>query len=349
MSARGAVTRRGRVLVAVLASLIPGATSLAAQSSLQWHGYVQLRYGRSYPSTGFVVRRAKLWMKGAVPRVDHLGFKVQGIFRNGSSGAFVLQDVFAEYERGGVTSRLGQFVPDFSLERSQPDFRLPLVERAAVVETLIPGSRTMGREIGTELSLTPPSGWVHLGVGLFNGNGGDHAPGAEGDYLTTGRLVLRRRLGKAMRGSVGGSFALRETHGADVGVLSSTSGAFIGRDQRWGAEARLRGDAWNIQGEYLHAVLAGEASDGFYVLGTMAVGSHDRVAVSEERLDVPGSASIGPWFAVGYTRYLETAPARAHASGVATYPTKVMTDVRLASDEGRRRLGLAVQVQMFLR
>jgi hypothetical protein len=46
-------------------------------------------------------------LKGPVLGVDRLAFKVQGIFRNGSSGAFVLQDVFAEYGRG-VQRRRGE-------------------------------------------------------------------------------------------------------------------------------------------------------------------------------------------------------------------------------------------------
>jgi hypothetical protein len=343
--------RRGTVLAAVLAGMILGAASLAAQGALQWHGYVQLRYARSDPSTGFTVRRAKLWMNGPVPRIDHLAFKIQGIFRNGSSGAFMLQDVFALYQRSAVSVRLGQFVPDFSLERSQPDYRVPLVERAAAVEAMIPGSRTLGRETGAELSLVPASAWLRLSAGIFDGSGANHAPGTAGDYLATGRLVLKRRLENALHGSVGASFALRETHGADVGLLSSASDPFVGRDERWGAEGRLRADAWSIQAEYLHADLAGEISDGFYVLGTIAVGSHDQVAVSEESLHTPGPASIGPWFVVGYTRYLPPAPGATDAPAPqdTTYPTKVVTDFRVTSDDGRIKVVAAVQVQMFLR
>jgi len=344
--------RRRTILTALLAGMVLSASSLAGQNAVQWHGYVQLRYGRMDPGSGFSVRRAKLWMKGPVPGVARLSFKVQGIFRNGSSGAFVVQDVFAEYRRSAIALRIGQFVPDFSLQRFQPDYRVPLVERAAVVEALIPGARTLGREIGAEVLLTPASGWVHLAGGVFNGSGANHSPGPEGDYLATGRLVVARKLAGDVRGAIGGSVAQREAHGADVGVLSSSSGAFTGFDRRWGAEARLWGERWNIQGEYLHAVLDQEVSDGFYVLATLAVDPRDQVAVSEERLDAPVSAaSAGPWLVVGYTRYLQAAPSGGGPSTPwdATCLTKVMTDVRVTSDDGRTRVGAAVQVQMFMR
>jgi len=342
----------GKVLATVLAGMVLSTPSLAGQNAVQWHGYVQLRYSRTDPSTGFSVRRAKLWMKGSVPGVAHLSFKLQGTFRNRASGAFVLQDVFAEYRRSAMTLRLGQLLPDFSLQRSQPDYRVPLVERAAVVEAMIPGARTLGRDIGVEVLLTPASGWVHLSGGVFGGNCANRSPGSESDYLATGRLVVARKLGSTVRGSVGGSVAWRETHGADVGVLSSSSGVFTGSDRRWGTEARLWGERWTIQGEYLRAVLGRDVSDGFYALGTLALDPRDEVAVSEERVDAPGIASsAGRWLVVGYARFLDRTRSRGGQTTPEgeTYPTKVMTDVRVTSDGGRTRVAAAIQLQMFLR
>ncbi|MCG6956867.1 MAG: OprO/OprP family phosphate-selective porin [Gemmatimonadetes bacterium] len=344
--------RRGGALAAVLVGVLLAAPPLAAQGAVQWQGYVQLRYGRTDPTSGFSVRRAKLWMKGSVPGVAHLAFKIQGIFRNGSSRAFVLQDVFAEYRRSAIALRFGQLVPDFSLQRSQPDYRVPLLERASVVETLIPGARTLGREIGAQVLLAPQSGWLHAAAGIFNGSGANRVPGSEGDYLATGRLVLAHGLGSGVGVSVGGSAVWRETHGTDVGVLSIGSSPFSGRDQRWGTEARLWGGRWNVQGEYLRANLAGEVSEGFYVLGTVAVGSSDQVTLSEERLDAAGGAPSGePWFVFGFTRYLQTAPqgSKAFMPWDEKYPTKVTTDIRVCPGGGQAKVGAAVQVQMFLR
>ena len=341
----------GRVIQAMAIAALAialGAHPVEAQQPAQWHGYVQLRYRRTDPSTGFVVRRAKLWLEGSVPGSGHLGYKVQGIFRNGASGAFVLQDVFAEYHRSGVALRFGQLVPDFSLQRAQPDYRVPLIERAAVVESLIPGARTLGREVGAEALLEPPSGWAHLALGLFNGSGANRPPGSEGDYLVTGRLIVTGDIGAGARASVGASLAWRETHGTDVGILTATTGAFAGRDVRWGTEARAWGKAWDVQGEYLHADLAEETSEGFYLLGTLALEALTELTVSVERLDVPAAERFGgPWFVAGVGRYVGSALGGAAPN--ASRPSKIMTDLRVASDQGHVRVGAAVQVQVFLR
>ena len=45
-------------------------------------------------------------------------------------------------------------MPDFSLQRKQPDYAIPLDERADVVNALVPGAETMARDIGLELKLT---------------------------------------------------------------------------------------------------------------------------------------------------------------------------------------------------
>lgn len=343
-----------RLVLMLLACIFVGPLPLAAQGPLQWHGYAQLRYGRTDPASGFSVRRAKVWMKGRVPQVAGLSFKVQAIFRNGSSGALVLQDVFAEYRRRMVAVRAGQFVPSFSLQRSQPDYLIPLVERAAVVEALIPGSRTMGRDIGVQGTLASPSGSARLTAGLFNGVGANRTPAGEGDLLATGRVVLKHDLGSDVRGSLGASLAWRRTRGTDVGVLSTEGASFAGRDVRWGVDGRVAGARWALQGEYLRADLDGEISSGYYALGDVALTSRDEVAVSMERMGaaVQTTASGGPWYVAGYTRFLGGNPGGAPAAcrlGAHGLPTKVTTDFRVRFDHGRTRAGAAVQLQLFMR
>lgn len=342
-------------LVAVLAWAIVGAAGLAAQDPIEWHGYAQLRYGRSDPVTGFEVRRAKLWLSGPVPDVSHLDFRVQGIFRGSVSDAFVLQDVFVQYGGRHASVRVGQFVPAFSLERSQPDYLLPLIERAAVVETLIPGARTMGRDIGVGGSLVPASGPLHLDMGVFNGSGANRLPGANGDFLATGRVTLSERLGTGPRGTLGGSVAWRRTRGADVGVLSTQGANFAGHGFRWGTDARLVGAGWEIQGEYLHVDLEGEISHGYYVLGSLDLSARNQVAISVEQLSVAGAeVPTGPWYIAGFTHVLGgTTPGMLDGKPTKSaarrpMPTKVMADVRFHVVDGAAKFGAAVQLQVFV-
>jgi hypothetical protein len=294
-------------------------------------------------------------MKGPVPGVAHLSFKVQGIFRNGASGAFVLQDVFADYGGPRAKVRVGQFVPAFSLQRSQPDYLIPLMERAAVVETLIPGAGSMGRDIGAQIILAPGSRAVRLDLGLFDGLGGNRSAGREGDFLTTGRFTLAANVGSGAKASLGGSVAWRRTHGADVGVLSTAGPSFAGNDFRWGGDARLAGPGWEVQGEYLHADLAAEASHGFYVLGDVAVSRRDDLALSVQQLTTPDAAvHPDPWYVAGFTHLFGGEDFRAHGgkpgkTGRArALPTKLTGDVRCQFNEGKPTVGAAVQFQVFL-
>lgn len=294
-------------------------------------------------------------MKGPVPGIAHLSFKVQGIFRNAASGAFVLQDVFADYGGPRTKIRVGQFVPAFSLQRSQPDYLVPLIERAAVVETLIPGARTMGRDIGAQVFLAPGSQAVHLDLGLFDGSGANRPASREGDFLTTGRFTLAANVGSGAKASLGGSVAWRRTHGADVGVLSTAGPSFAGSDFRWGGDARLAGPGWEVQGEYLHADLAGDASEGFYVLGDLAVSRRDELALSVQQLKTPAAAvRSDPWYVAGFTHLFGGEEFRAPAgrpgrsARARPLPTKLMGDVRCRFADGKATMGAAVQFQVFL-
>lgn len=83
----------------------------------------------------------------------------------------MLQDVYGEYRLPFGIVRAGQFVPDFSLERSQGDAYIPVIERAAVVNALIPSGDTYARDIGTKFVFQPKGSGFHTSFGVYNGKG----------------------------------------------------------------------------------------------------------------------------------------------------------------------------------
>ena len=123
-----------------------------SSSNIRWTGYAQNRLATDFhEQNSFAIRRAKLWLDGRAPIDGNWYCKVQGSFSAKNSGACVLQDVFAEY-RGNVWQlRLGQMVPDFSLQRRQLDFLMPGVERSRIVTKMIPSAETGARDIGAML------------------------------------------------------------------------------------------------------------------------------------------------------------------------------------------------------
>lgn len=342
-------------LVAAIALLALTPDALRAQSATEWHGYGQFRYTRASTSTGFMVRRAKLWMQGSVPGVHDLSFKVQGVFRNAAAGSFVLQDFFAEYRGAFGRIRLGQMVPAFSLQRSQPDFRVPLVERAGVVDALIPGAKSLARDIGAQLFLGSGAGPVHVSAGIFNGAGADHAAGREGSYLATTRLTVTHGLSSGVTGTVGVSGAWRRTSGTDVGIVSTAGNAFSGEDRRWGVEAHVLGGGWEVQGEYLEGRLEADRTRGFYVLGDCAISQADQLVLSLERLQTPVSGDDeDPWYIVGFNRSFSVpgtgtaGHARIPEESNGGPPDRLMADVRFRHSEAGTEYGAEVQLQFFV-
>lgn len=303
---------------------------------MQWGGYTQVRFTGSRDSLGFTIRRAKLWLDGAAPFASALHFRVQAIFRGSSGSAFTLQDAWVGYGAGASSIRAGQMVPDFSLERSQADATIPLIERAGPVNALIPSATTGARDIGAQATLQPVRALWHVSVGLFNGNGGN-APGNEDKrFLVTGRAVWVVQLGGADTVALGGSAAYRKTGGLVFQQILGRTTPFAGEDFRWGAEGRLAGPRWGLQSEYLRARLGTAEAWGYYVLGSYRLVPQYALAASVERLVLPNASAVNdPWYILGLTRYIRGDRA------------KVMLDGRVQAGAARPDYATALQCQLY--
>jgi len=293
-----------RFLLLILAAALWPASG-AGQTS--WHGYLQTRFGENYlDQRSFSIRRAKLWISGAAP-LEHWYFKVQSLYRWQNSGALVLQDAFAEYRGTGFTLRFGQMVPQFSLQRSQPDYLIPLVERARVIDALIPAAETLARDIGVMAIVAPRgSGW-HGSVGLFNGNGADRKGNEDRQFLVTARSTYAVHVGKHGLAQAGISLAYRKTAGIALKHIFGNDLSYSGVDSRWGLEAMLTTDAWQVQGEYLQARLSrGVTAWGYYLLVSRQIRKRHRLTLSLDKLHAPiVSQNENPWWIVGYGYYLK--------------------------------------------
>ncbi len=149
--------------------------NLFAQEKINWNGYLQFRFSDDYYNqAGFSIRRAKLWLNGSLPTANNnWSYKLQANFFQQSKYQFLLQDVYVKYSTGFFEAAIGQFVTDFSLQRKQSDYLIPLVERAAVINALVPASETMARDIGVEAKLILNNNGS-FSLGFFNGNGANN-------------------------------------------------------------------------------------------------------------------------------------------------------------------------------
>jgi len=86
----------------------------------------------------FALRRIKLGLRSGPGFSDSWSFKVQTTFSGFHKEKFFLQDVKPGYRTGIFPVDMGQFVPEYSPERFQHDYLLLSIERAMVINTLIP-------------------------------------------------------------------------------------------------------------------------------------------------------------------------------------------------------------------
>jgi hypothetical protein len=280
--------------------------ALYAQTKPEWNGYAQIRYFDDFHSTsGFAVRRAKLWIDGPAPLIDSLFYRVQALFRYQTSGTLMLQDVYGEYRLPIGFIRAGQFVPDFSLERAEGDAVLPLVERAAVVNTLIPTGNTYARDIGGEFVVQPKKSGFHISVGIYNGNGGNTKSNEDRRFLYTNRTTYNIRFTDSFSWESGFSLAYRNKSGLKFPAIFGNDSSFSGRDFRWGAETHMVADKWEIQSEYIQADLKDQRPYGYYVFADYDIGRKNQIVLSTEKLNVPNPDSTdAPWYIAGYSRFI---------------------------------------------
>ena len=86
----------------------------------------------------FTLRRLKLWSRSGPDFSDYWSLKEQTTFSGFHKEKFFLLDVKPGYRTGIFSVDMGQFVPEYSPERFQHDYLLLSIERAMVINTLIP-------------------------------------------------------------------------------------------------------------------------------------------------------------------------------------------------------------------
>lgn len=286
------------VIFAMLAAPLP------SQAQLTWGGYLQSRFSSDFHiTTGFSIRRAKLYTTAVAPFDTNLSARMQAIFRWQNAGTLTLQDVYAEYRLHGLSFRAGQFVPEFSLQRLQPDAAMPVVERALVVDALVPSAETYARDIGAQLALYPLSHW-RVTFGAFNGNGGNQCGNNDRQLLYVARSTFQASLSDSIQLHLGASFAYRNKSAMTFKKIFGTGVPFSGKDVRWGGEVRFASPWWSLQAEYLEANLEARKASGYYVLGSVFVDRANEIAGLVEKLqDLDPRTNDAAWYGAGWNHY----------------------------------------------
>lgn len=293
-------------IIAFITLLTTAGSLTFAQDKVSWNGYLQYRFADNYLNqSDFSVRRAKFWIKGVLPvNEGKWGYKVQANFLQKSEYRFELQDVLVNYKINNLKITAGQFVPNFSLQRKQPDYVIPLNERADVVNALVPGAETMARDIGFELSLKDNK-TGSLSMGFFNGNGANNVSDRKNFlYISRGSLYLIDHSETQLE--FGLSLSYRNAHELQFSKIFGKNISFTGNDIRFGFEGKLNIGGFELQSEYLEAHPGSQKATGFYALADYLFSSKNLITFSIERLNDLNDLTVdSPWYSIGYSYLLK--------------------------------------------
>ncbi len=326
-----------KILIVMALVLFSFNTRLRSEQANNWNGYLQYRFEDNYINRAdFSIRRAKAWFKGtnSIDSLSSWKYKVQSIFSRQDHFDFLLQDVFVAYKYNIFEITGGQFVPDFSLQRKQHDYSIPLVERAAVVNALSPAAETMARDIGMELKA---DAWNRFTVtlGIFNGNGANNITGKHNLLLVhSGLFKLIKK--DDLSFSMGYNLSYRNAKDLRFRKIFNNDSVFNGRDFRFGFEGNIKAGDFEFQSEYIEADLGGRKARGYYFLADYLVDRQNMIAVSVEQYhDLDKNTNDNPWYILGYSHFID-------GNNI-----KLSVDNRIQFDKNKSEALTTVQIQYF--
>ncbi len=268
-------------------------------SPLEFHGYTQLRFTSDFSDThSFSLRRLKLWIVPKTNRSKHWDFKIQSTFTSNRNEAFFLQDVMLRYKSGAFQIKLGQFTPEYSLERFEHDYSIPLAERSIVVDRLIPNATTGVRDIGLEGSYKAPSGIFTTWFGIFNGYGIK-----EYRLNNNGIMMTHKTSFNILKGywTAGYSLMYRKADHLNLLKVLPENEFFTGNEFRFNLFSKIQFTPLSFQAEYFYANLNHRHADGYYFMGIWKKKNQSIAASYNQYTDLIDTTTNDPEIHLAYS------------------------------------------------
>lgn len=304
---------------------------------LQWNGYIQTRLETDFnKSTEFIIRRAKLWAYGNVPKAEYISYKIQLVYRSFKDESLMFQDAYADIKlKNYGTICIGRFVPDFMLQRKQPDYEIPVLERAAVENSLIFNEKQMARETGFQYQFKSDSLPLHFSFGVFNANVDKPMHSKDNLLLYTSRLVYKIITTQNIELNIGGSMAFRKLDKISLTTIYNSDTLLSGNDFRYGLETQFIMDRIELQGEYVRARINSDIADGWYALAACPIAKKiQTIAFVEKFTDLNPVTNDKAWYGTGLNYQI-------------TGKTKIMTDYKTRRSGNKFTNAGDIQLQVF--
>lgn len=263
--------------------------------------YAQLRLSSNLSGQNvFQIRRLKLKLTSTPSFSQHWSYYVKFEVSSKHLAEPHLLDMRVGYKVNNFKFYFGQFLPDFSLERFQPDTWVPDVERAQIIDDFIPAGGIGKRDLGMQMCYVPESGKFYTSVGVFNGRGVKWWQVDNSTYLVVNKSYLKLGNDSLFGFELGYSAMYRYAHELPLPSILGDGMIFTGQDIRLNAFARFYYSGLSLQGEYIVLWLNAQRAYGYYLMADYTCGKNQFVFSAEKEQDLNPLSSDTPLFYLGY-------------------------------------------------
>lgn len=292
--------RNFTIIVLILISTTAFGQDGPTLKKIDFNGYTQLRGSSNFDdNTTFMVRRLKFWLRSTPAFSDRWSYKVQVLFTSWMQERFFLQDVRVSYRTRLFSFDIGQFIPKYSLQRFQPDFVIPSIERARAIDALIPDGTLGVRDIGLQAGIKTKDKLFSTSVGLFNGYGIKEYRFNNQGYMITHKTGLNIPSGNGTF-QLGYSLQYRYAENLQLKHILPDTARFTGDDFRYNFFAMYKSGVFALQAEYLNADLEGMHANGWYALSWINIKKSQIVLSYEVYKDLIPETNDSPYYRIGY-------------------------------------------------
>ncbi len=273
--------------------------TVETQKKVDWNGYTQLRATSNFgDNSSIMVRRLKFWIKSTPEFSEHWSYKVQALFASWMQERFFLQDVKINYKTGLFSFDMGQFVPQYSLQRFQRDVDIAAIERALVINALIPDGTLGVRDVGVQINFHSSNNLLETHLGAFNGYGiKEYRLNSKG-FMLTHKTAISIPVNKNQV-QLGYSLMYRNTEDLQIKKVFPDSVLYTGTDIRYNLFAMFTSKYFGMQAEYLNADFEGKQANGYYFLATTKIRKSE-IILSFEDYNNTYSETHHPYYRIGY-------------------------------------------------
>lgn len=292
--------KTGLIILSFLLSSMAFPQAAKSPEKWTWNAYTQLRaYSHFDGNRGFQVRRMKLWLKSSPAFSEHWSYKIQSTISSLNQERFFLQDAKVSYRTGLLSFDFGQFVPAYSLQWSQPDWRIPSIERAIVINAITPDGSLGVRDIGVQANFHTKNKLIETHLGAFNGYGIKEYRFHNHGYLFSHKTAINILLPHSTM-QIGYSLMFRKAENMKIKKVFPDTVTYTGNDFRYNLFALFHSSFIEVQAEYLNADFEdGLNANGYYILSAFNI-KKSQIVLSFEDYKNTYANNHNPYYRLGY-------------------------------------------------